>query len=532
MADEAVKGYLRLNHFHGLRLESEDFETGEKYHVDKRKLHNKVLHGRGVVARFGGQFKVNGRHRGDLSVEVMPGYALDGDGNDIILWEPKIVTVDPAKHVPKLPGHAYINAKYVDEPTDFVVNKANPKFKGHRRVLETCRIDVEPKPPGHEEGVELARVLITDQVKEITDARDPYAPGPGELDLRMVARAGSTGSSVDAELLQKLREIFRDQWIAFGTLARTFPQLLGLRDLRTAITILNMLLETNTLDAPEVVKGVKLVIDLAEELAHEVDLGAPELNSVREYAMWKGTLEALKGVVRESKGSRGDIENILNRMLGATASLKLASDAKPEAPKPIVVVEKAKEPEPEKPPEPVKAAPPPDAKQITWQELQKSSTLPKKIHMDNKTYDLVDEIVLLDKKSEAEHDFSIQDARQDWTTNQSFKYPDKTSTNARGRAHIGGVSRWKIKNLKPGKELIIAKRIDFVRGDIVTRMEIEGKPVGDWKIDDSDKVYRWRNWLFRVPAEYVAKGEVECRQVAVEAERDINMFGLWFYQES
>ena len=30
MADETPKGYLRLNHFHGLRLESEDFETGEK----------------------------------------------------------------------------------------------------------------------------------------------------------------------------------------------------------------------------------------------------------------------------------------------------------------------------------------------------------------------------------------------------------------------------------------------------------------------------------------------------------------------
>ena len=80
-------------------------------------------------------------------------------------------------------------------------------------------------------------------------------------------------------------------------------------------------------------------------------------------------------------------------------------------------------------------------------------------------------------KSEADHDFSIQDARQDWTTNQSFKYPDKTQTTARGRAHVGGLSRWKIKNLRPGKEVIIAKRIDFVRGDIVTRMEIDGKAV-------------------------------------------------------
>ena len=70
MADEAAKGYLRLNHFHGLRLESEDFETGEKYHVEKRKLHNKVLHGRGVIPRYSGQFRVSARRRG-------PGYSSD-----------------------------------------------------------------------------------------------------------------------------------------------------------------------------------------------------------------------------------------------------------------------------------------------------------------------------------------------------------------------------------------------------------------------------------------------------------------------
>src|SRR5204863_317457 len=84
----------------------------------------------------------------------------------------------------------------------------------------------------------------------------------------------------------------------------------------------------------------------------------------------------------------------------------------------------------------------------------------------------------LDKKSEADHDFGIDDARQDWTTNQTFKYPDKTQTTARGRAHVGGLSRWKMKNLKPGKEVIIAKRIDFVRGDIVARIEVDGQAAG------------------------------------------------------
>ena len=76
----------------------------------------------------------------------------------------------------------------------------------------------------------------------------------------------------------------------------------------------------------------------------------------------------------------------------------------------------------------------------------------------------------------------------------------------------------------------LEKRIDFVRGDIVTRIEIDGKAVGDWSIEGSDRRHRWRNWLFKVPGDAVGKDAVECRQVAVAADRDINMFGLWFYQ--
>ena len=107
---------------------------------------------------------------------------------------------------------------------------------------------------------------------------------------------------------------------------------------------------------------------------------------------------------------------------------------------------------------------------------------------------------------------------------------------------MGGTSKWQIKGLTPGKDVIIAKRIDFARGDIVARIEIDGKAVGNWEVRlknqitrgnwvvrGSDRRNRWRNWLFKVPGEFVGKADVDCAQVAVEAERDINMYGLWFY---
>jgi hypothetical protein len=528
MSDETRKGYLRVNHFHGLRLESEDFETGERYHVEKRKLHNRCLHGWGVVPRFEGALKVVSRRRGDMSVDVSPGYAIDGQGNDLILWEPRIVTIDPGKQLPQLPATAHIVIKYVDEPVQFVVNKANPKFKGHRRIFETVRIDVQAKEPDPEEGVELARILVTADTLEITDARDPLDPGPGEVDGRYVPAAGTSGSTVSTSLQNVLRDLLAELRMCLGELARNGVH--AARDMRAAAVMLTMLLETGQLDTAEIIKGLRLLLELAEDLRRDVDMHFPELNGVREWEQWKEVVEALGAMAREARPIPGDIENLLTRLSGAVASLRLASEVKP-APQPKAVVpvqaEAPAEDEPE--PEPVdkKAA---GAVELGWDELEQSSELPEKIFVDGRNYTLVDRIEMGNRSSELEHRFGIAGAKEDWTTNQSFSYPDGKKVSARGKAHVGGTSFWEIKNLQPGKDVVLAKRIDFVRGDIVTRIEIDGTAVGEWEIRGSDRKHRWRNWLFNVPGDAVKKGAVECRQVAVAADRDINMFGLWFYQ--
>jgi hypothetical protein len=529
MADDARQGYLRLNHFHGLRLESEDFQTGERYHVEKRKLHNRSLHGYGLVPHWRGELKVVGRRRGDMSVDVNAGYAIDGEGNDVILWDPKIVSIDPGKQLPQLPATCYVVLKYVEDPVEFVVNKANPKFKGHRRIYETCRIDVDSKAPDPRDGVELARILITAETIEITDARDPANPGPGEIDLRFRRVAGMAGTALDAELRNKISLLLSDLRTSLGALARNGVH--SARDVRAADMVLQMLLETNTLDLPQIIQGFRLLLELADEMRGDVDVNFPELNGVREWEQFKEIIEGLRGMAREAKPLRGDIENLVNRLEGASDNLRLAADVKPQAapaPRPVEAAaapaEEEAEPEPE---EPVKD---PSAKEISWEELKQSSVLPNKIYMDGKNYVLVDQIDVGERKSETAHKFQIVGAKQDWKANQSFSYPDGVKATARGRSHVGGTSQWEIQNLTAGREVVIAKRIDFVRGDIKTRIEIDGSAVGDWTIDGSDRKHRWRNWLFRVPGDAIKNGTVECKQVAVEADRDINMFGLWIYQ--
>ena len=531
---DARQGYLRLNHFHGLRLESEDFQTGERYHLEKTRLHNQMLHGYGVVPRMAGELKVAARRRGDMSVDVSPGYAIDGEGNDLILWEPKIVTIDPGKQLPQLPATCYVVLKYVEDPVEFVVNKANPKFKGHRRIHETVRIDVESKEPDPKDGVELARILVTDDTIEITEPRDPTSPAPGEIDTRFRPYAGQTGSTIGTDLIQKFRAMLTDLRGSLGTLAAKGVH--SARDVRAAAVCLRMMLETGALDGRQMVTGLRVLVELAEDMRTDVDLNVPALNGVREWEDWKEVIDGLAGVVKEARATRGDLENLLNRMGSATDSLRLASDVKvelppppppPGAPEPEPEPEVMAEPEPEPEPEPLKAA---DAVELSWDQLKESSKLPEKIFMDGVNFTLVDSIKIGDRKDELSHAFAIEGDKQNWTTNQSFSYPDGVKMTARGKAHVGGLSKWTIQNLSPGRDVIIAKRIDFVRGDIVTRIEIDGKSVGDWAIDGSDRRHRWRNWLFRVPGDAVSKGSIECRQVAVEADRDINMFGLWFYQ--
>src|SRR5206468_10723597 len=124
-----------------------------------------------------------------------PGYCIDGEGSDIFLHETEVKSVDAGKI--KLPGTAYVVIKYVDEPTDFVVNAANPKYKGHKRVIETSKIEVVAAQPASDEGIELCRIALTANTTEIKDPVDPSSPQEGEIDTRFVPRAGVCGSTMD-----------------------------------------------------------------------------------------------------------------------------------------------------------------------------------------------------------------------------------------------------------------------------------------------------------------------------------------------
>src|SRR6201985_340147 len=189
MAEQA--NFKRINFFEGFLPTDEGWNAAEAYHLEKRRLHNRVLHTTGVVPVSGGGLKVHARGRGDLSFEVAPGYRRGRRAPAV-----KVAEADKLK----LPQTISVAIKYFEEPTAFIAYKENPRFKGHRRIEEKGKIEGMAREPDGVEALELGRVRLEEGVREIRDALDPRVPGPGEIDLRFVPLAGYAGSHASPQL--------------------------------------------------------------------------------------------------------------------------------------------------------------------------------------------------------------------------------------------------------------------------------------------------------------------------------------------
>ncbi len=561
------EGYIRLNHFHGLRLESEDFEAGERYHNDKHKLHQARFHSPGVVANYGDELDVRARRRGDLTFEVYPGYCIDGEGSDIFLREVKVETVDLGQF--RLPCTVYATIKFVDEPTEFVVNKANPKYKGHRRILETSKLEVTAKEPDIDGCVELARIALEEGIREITDAEDPANPKAGEIDLRFRAKAGVCGSWMSPILLAKFNMTMRQKRRSYGALGYKQPLMLCCRDIRQASVSAEMISKSGQMDLKAAFEIMRIIASLEMELVQEIQDKYIEITNIKEFNSFKTTINGLSGQLKDASYTQNELETILDYQDRATGELlkvaescpawKVAAPAAPPPPAaaraaaPVEEVEAPRSrrakarPEPEDEPEEddevaprrakktkkkkKKAKKDPEAVEVDWEGLKTmSGDLPEKFFYDGKNWERIDVMQPLDKKDEADHEFDWGDYKDSWTNNVTYKYPDGVKMTCRGRCHVGGFSEWTIKNCSPGKDMLFAKRIDYVYGGLICGIHVNGKKVDSWEIEGSDRKARWRNWLFRVDGKHIKKTETRMKQVAENSERDVNFYKLWFYQ--
>src|SRR3981189_3642305 len=74
----------RLRFFDGQLLTAKDFQAEQDYQIAKRRLHNRMLHGVGVVNGLA----VSVDDGTGTVVLVSPGFALDCNGNEILVEGP------------------------------------------------------------------------------------------------------------------------------------------------------------------------------------------------------------------------------------------------------------------------------------------------------------------------------------------------------------------------------------------------------------------------------------------------------------
>src|SRR5437667_6358797 len=417
MAEQA--NFKRINFFEGFFTTDEDWNAAEAYHLEKRRLHNRVLHTPGVVPVAGGGMKVQARGRSDHSFEVPPGYAVDGRGNELVLRDPSVKVIEADKL--KLPQTIYVAIRYFEEPTDFIAYKENPRFKGHRRIEEKVKIEVMAREPDGVESLELGRVRLEEGVREIRDALDPRVPGPGEIDLRYVPVAGYAGSHASPQLRVEIANGLSEKAVLAALLCKM--GVLPANYLRGAVLAAEMLNNSNGVGPFNLADVLTGPVELEREMLEAIEKDFPQIAARKGFAEYKKAMEALTKVVRDrprdSDGAIGIARflNASNQALTPVLKEKLQPSAKKEA----------------------------KGEQITWKDVViRSKDFPEELNIDGSNFVRVDHLQLVNDESEKAHKFRIEGQKDMWKSRQTFTYPDKETVSDSGIAYIGSEATWQV----------------------------------------------------------------------------------------
>ncbi|HIA04691.1 MAG TPA: hypothetical protein EYN06_06720 [Myxococcales bacterium] len=505
MSGKKLTEFKRINFFRGFMTTEDDWNDAEQYHVEKRKLHNRIMHTPGVVPHYQGGFRVSARGKGELSVEIAPGYSVDGQGNDIILPEAEIKPINPGDF--KLPNTIYVVAKYIEEFTDFIAYKENLEYKGHRRIAERCRIDVEVTEPDIYKEIELCRIYLEPGVRRITEPRDPMNPRANEIDRRFVPIAGPFGSNLSPKMTLEILELMSLARITYGYLFHDLRILTASAILNSFLT-LDMMTRANMLALSHTVESMSLLMELEWQMVQDIDANHPQFASRKEFAAYKKNIEIARGMSRDGSTLDYLINCVGYQSKSCEALQELFSHKLESVPQ-------------------IDSGAPMDK---VFESIKvRSGKFTKSLAVDGQKFKLIDLVDLIDNKNEEDHKFKISQERDRYRTRQKLKYPDGNTVEDVGVAYEGGYAEWEITGCTPKKDVIMITRMDYVHGEYETEMYVNGKKVGNSVCPGNDRRFRWRNWPFVIPGEYVDEPTLKIKQVPITAGRDVNMFKIWFY---
>ena len=193
--------FRRLSFFTGFFTTADDWNDGETYHIEKRKLHNRALHRPGILPGVGDELAV--LPGGQLCVEVKPGAALDGYGNLMLVNSAKALEITPPSPAAQT---AYITIQFAEKDDCY---EEDPDFDGYKRKLEDPLVQCTFNQPDGAKEIELARVglaenALTDK-PEVVSPDNPTQPKANEIDRGHALFAGARDPYFAAGLVRMAR---------------------------------------------------------------------------------------------------------------------------------------------------------------------------------------------------------------------------------------------------------------------------------------------------------------------------------------
>lgn len=299
----------RLNFFEGFFTTAKDWNDGQNYHLEKRRLHNRRLHTPGVIRGEGEELRVKATDPAGLSVKVLPGAAMDSAGNEICLLQPRTLTINPSDYT--LPQLIYIAIKYEDEPSDYVENVENSDYNGHTRIAEIPHLELTSVKPNNQNELELARIDLQTGVTEVTNPGDPDNPSGNQIDRCYITWAGSVGVAeyrISLAISEKLIQIMGRTRRDFAALERRFP-VPSEKDVRHAALTVEMLIRIGSLRL-EVLPGVLAAIAAIEQdVGQEIGATYTPVIMRPEFQAYQDAVSALLNALRQGE----DIDILLTR---------------------------------------------------------------------------------------------------------------------------------------------------------------------------------------------------------------------------
>ncbi len=138
----------RVNFFAGRLLSADDLGAEQQYARERAWLHNRMLHGAGVVS--GLEVTVEGD-----DLVVSPGMAIDGFGREIVLTEPR--RIDGSGVVADSHGRVHVAVSWNEEPADDVIGPDGPVPGQFVEQPVLVLFEAGPGVPS-DDGVVLARL--------------------------------------------------------------------------------------------------------------------------------------------------------------------------------------------------------------------------------------------------------------------------------------------------------------------------------------------------------------------------------------